>query len=124
MTDSAPEPASTPQTPDLGPLTLTQDADRWRFTLTAPSEMTLELPLDYQRFLSEKLRPLLTPSQSPAIEMDLQNLPAISSRQLGLMLALQKSLADRHERLCVTGLSTGVRRLLNLTRTAQFFNID
>jgi anti-anti-sigma regulatory factor len=55
--------------------------------------------------------------------MDLQELPAISSRQLGLMLALQKALADRHDKLCITGLSTGVRRLLNLTRTAQFFDI-
>lgn len=123
MTDSSPEPANVPETSDLGPLTLSQYADRWRFTITSPSEMMLELPPDYERFLLAKLEPLLAAAREPAIEMDLQNLPAISSRQLGLMLALQKALADRYQRLCVTGISDGVRRLLNLTRTAQFFDI-
>ena len=83
----------------------------------------LELPPDYERFLVERLRPLLDPGKSPAVEIDLENLPGISSRQLGLMLALQKALADHYEKLCVTGLSDGVRRLLNLTRTEQFFEI-
>jgi anti-anti-sigma regulatory factor len=112
------------QTPDLGPLTLTQEGDRWRFTLTTPSEMMLELPSDYERFLTERLEPMLRASALPPIEMDLRGLPAISSRQLGLMLALQRALADRCEKLCVTGLSDGVRRLLNLTRTEQFFRIS
>jgi len=56
--------------------------------------------------------------------MDLQGLPAISSRHLGLMLALQKALAGHYQRLPMTGISDGVRRLLNLTRTAQFFEIS
>ena len=123
MTNTTSDRAAMSQTPDLGPLTLTQERDRWRFTLTTPGEIMLELPSDYERFLTERLRPLLGPAAPPAIEMDLQGLPGISSRQLGLMLALQKSLADRCEKLCVTGLSEGVRRLLNLTRTEQFFEI-
>ena len=42
---------------------------------------------------------------------------------LGLMLALQKTLADRGERLRLTGISPGVRRLLDLTRTNRFFDV-
>ncbi|MFQ5805104.1 MAG: STAS domain-containing protein [Phycisphaerae bacterium] len=124
MSDSSNESANVNQTPDLGPLTLAQQGDRWRFTFTSPSEMTLELPPDYERYLTEKLAPLLGSSGKPAVELDLQGLPGISSRHLGLMLALQKTLADRYERLPLTGISDGVRRLLNLTRTAQFFDIS
>lgn len=124
MTKSTSEGVAMSPAPHLGPLTLTQEGDRWRFTLTTPSEMMLELPSDYEQFLSERLEPLLRAAELPPIEMDLRGLPAISSRQLGLMLALQRALADRCKKLCVTGLSDGVRRLLNLTRTEQFFKIS
>ena len=123
MTNSSPESANASGTPDLGPLTLTQEGGRWRFRLTSPSEMMLELPPDYERYLMEKPEPLLGSSEMPPAEMDLQGLPAISSRQLGLMSALQKTLADHYERLRVTGICETVRRLLNLTRTAQFFDL-
>ena len=124
MSDFEPESASAKDVPDLGPLTLAQEGGCWRFTLTAPSEMMLELPPDYQSFLSQRLEPLFGAGAGPVVEMDLEGLPAISSRQLGLMLALQKTLAGRYDRLRVTGTSSGVRRLLDLTRTAQFFELD
>jgi len=124
MTDISPDSANVNDLPDLGPLTLSQAGNQWRFTLTAPTEMTLELPPDYDRHLSEKLQRLLARAGEPNVVMDLQDLPAISSRQLGLMLALQKALRDRRERLPITGISPPVRRLLNLTRTAQFFDIS
>jgi anti-anti-sigma regulatory factor len=116
--------ASVNEIPDLGPLTLSQKGDYWRFTLTAPHEMTLELPPDYDRHLTAKLKPLFGPGSKPVVQMDLQNLPAISSRHLGLMLALQKALAGHYQRLPLTGISSGVRRLLNLTRTVRFFDIS
>jgi anti-anti-sigma regulatory factor len=124
MNSTSSNSASVNEIPDLGPLTLSQKGDRWRFTLTTPHEMTLELPADYDRHLTAKLKPLFGPGRKPAIEMDLQGLPAISSRHLGLMLALQKALADHCQRLPLTGISDGVRRLLNLTRTVQFFDIS
>ena len=121
MSDSASRPAKVGDAPDLGPLSLGQDGERWRFTLTSPEEMTLELPPDYEHFLSERLKPVLGARAEPRVVMDLQGLPAISSRQLGLMLALHKALSKRVDRLPITGISDGVRRLLDLTRTAQFF---
>jgi anti-anti-sigma factor len=121
MSDSTPQPANLNEMPDLGPLTLSQEGGRWRFTLTAPGAMTLELPPDYESFLGERLEPMLGSSGKPSVVMDLQGLPAISSRQLGLMLALHKTLSRHCGRLPITGISDGVRRLLDLTRTAQFF---
>ncbi|MBU0617580.1 MAG: STAS domain-containing protein [Planctomycetes bacterium] len=123
MSNSPPEHANPQQTYDLGPLTLAAEKDCWRFTLAVPTEMTLELPPDYEQFLRQKLEPFFQSSEQPTIEMDLQDLPAISSRHLGLMLALQKAIAERYERLRITGISPGVRRLLSLTRIDQFFDV-
>ncbi len=123
MDNSSSEQLNARETCDLGPLTLAIEGHDWRFTLTAPTEMTLELPPNYEHFLREKLEPFFESSAKPAIEMDLQNLPAISSRQLGLMIALQKNMSEHSQHLRMTGISPGVRRLLNLTRTEQFFEI-
>jgi anti-anti-sigma factor len=123
MSSPAPEFENPSPTHDLGPLTLVAEEDRWCFTLTAPTEMTLELPPDFGQFLHQRLDPLFQAAQQPTIEMDLQDLPAISSRHLGLMLALQKTLAERCERLRLTGVSPAVRHLLDLTRTNRFFDV-
>lgn len=123
MSSISPERHNPGPAADLGPLTLAAEKDRWRFTLTAPTEMTLELPADYGEFLRQRLAHVCQSAGQFAIEMDLQDLPAISSRHLGLMLALQKTLADRCERLRLTGVSPGVRRLLDLTRTSRFFDV-
>jgi anti-anti-sigma regulatory factor len=124
MTEDAPDRAESNDSADLGPLTLTQQGNRWCFTITAPAEIMLELPRDYEHFLSKSLQRLTHTAHDLQVEMDLHDLPGLSSRQLGLMLALQKALADHCDRLHLTGVSPGVRRLLNLTRTVQFFDID
>jgi ABC-type transporter Mla MlaB component len=123
MSSSSSEPVDAGDRHDFGPLTLARKGDRWQFTLTTPHEMTLELPPDYGEFVVKKLRRVFGADEKTTVEMDLKGLPAISSRQLGLMLALQRALADRCERLRVVGVSDGVRRLLDLTRTVRFFDI-
>jgi len=108
----------------LGPLSVTRVGQEWRFRLCSPGEMLLELPQDYEHQLAEGLRPLLSSGDKPPVVLDLQGLPALSSRQLGLMLVLHKALRSRYERLPVSGVSPGVRHLLELTRTAQFFDVS
>ena len=122
MTD-APGSASEDQTIDLGPLTLAREGRTWCFTLSAPHEMTLELPPDYESDLRRALQPLIDDAPPATIVMDLQDLPAISSRHLGLMLALHKALGDCCGRVRLAGLSPAVRRLLDLTRTERFFEL-
>jgi anti-anti-sigma factor len=109
--------------PKLGPLNVEREAAAYRFTIANPAEMSLELPADYDEFLATRLSDVMQ-DQDAHFELDLRGLPAISSRQLGLMLALQKALRGRCERLTLCGVSEGVRRLLGMTRTDRFFIIE
>lgn len=109
------------ETIDLGPLTLAQEGDTFRFTLSTPDEISLELPAGYEQQIAEKLASVLVAAPNAQCVMDLEDIPGISSRQLGLMLALHKAVQGHTPRLVVTGVSETVRRLLDVTRTAQFF---
>ena len=109
---------------ELGPLEMSREGDRCRFTLSAPHQMTLTLPKGYQQHLSQKLGDLLAEGAEISVTLDLEDLPGISSRQLGVMLALRKALRARSDRLPLSGVSPGVRRLLAVTRTDQFFDFE
>ena len=111
------------ETADLGPLTLMHEGLDYRFVLSAPEQISLEIPPQYDSHIAGRLGEILPSDTEISCVMDLQGLPAISSRQLGLMLALHKALRGRVPRLPLTGVSRGVERLLDLTRTAQFFEI-
>lgn len=108
---------------DLGPLRLSRDDDGCCFTLSAPAQLTLNIPTDYDRVIADMLRDVAPSGQSKPARLDLQNLPALSSRQLGLMLALHKALRSRHERLRLTGVHDNVKKLLEITKTIQFFDL-
>jgi anti-anti-sigma regulatory factor len=54
--------------------------------------------------------------------LDLQCLPALSSRQLGTMLTLRKAL-EQYGGLWLTHVSESARQLLALTRMDRFYNI-
>lgn|GEM_PF-5742907 len=110
--------------PDLGPLTVSDERDAWRFTLAAPEQVLLEIPTGYDVTLSENLRDLLAAKQKKPAVFDLQQLPAISSRHLGLMLALRKALHGYCEPLKVIGISETVRGIFEVTHTAQFFELE
>ena len=110
-------------TVDLGQLVLTRGTECCRFTLAAPTQPVLELPANLERQLGERLANLLAAGDRPAVVLDLEGIPAISSRQLGVMLTLSKVLRDSVPRLPLKGVSGGVRRLLEVTRTDQFFEI-
>ena len=103
---------------------MTESDGVWRVTLTSPDDVMLELPNKYEQFVGTKFAELLAGSDKPRFVMDLKDRVVISSRQLGLILAIRKALAEQSAPLRLTGLSRGVRRLLDTTSTAQFFEID
>lgn len=109
---------------DLGPLSLAALDDEWRFTLSDPQEMLLELPSDYEELLANRLGDFRKNAEPPPVVMDLENVPAISSRQLGLMLALRKVCDTWSGKARIVNIGPAVRRLLNLTRTEQFFELE
>ncbi len=57
------------------------------------------------------------------VVIDLENLPAISSKQLGAMLAIRKAFADRG-RIHIANLRPNVRELLTITKLSDFFTWD
>ena len=106
---------------DLGPLQLTRALQRATLTLSDPDEVTLEIPAEYDQALQAAVGQMMT--EGVTIEMDLQGLTGISSRQLALMLTLRKLVLERQAKLPLRGVTPGVQRVLELTRTRQFFDV-
>ncbi len=114
-----------PDMVNLGPLNLHHDDRSWCFTLANPSEQLLEVPPRFEAELAERLS-ALTPvgGPPPRVVLDLEGLPALSSRQLGVLISLHKAVRSRSKRLPVVGTSAGVRHLFAVTRTGQFFEVE
>lgn len=108
---------------DFGPLSLERRDRECRFTMAAPDSMLLDLPNDFHTVLAGKLAAIFTADPQATLVFDLRDVPAISSRQLGLMLELQKAARVRHARLPLAGVSHGVRELLETTQTVRFFEV-
>lgn len=108
---------------DIGPLRLKRRGPAWRLSWVNPAEPPLELPADYEAVLTRELAEMAREAPPESIEMDLQQAVALSSRQLGVLIALHKALAGQTLRLPLVGVSDGVRRVLEMTRTARFFEI-
>jgi anti-anti-sigma regulatory factor len=108
---------------DLSPLALQRAGDCLRFTFAPQEEILPELPANYEEQLATRLRGLLAEPGQLSVEIDLQNLAALSSRQLGSLIALQKVLRARFGRVPMVNVSAGVRHLIELTRTGQLFDL-
>jgi anti-anti-sigma regulatory factor len=106
---------------DLGPLQLTRRQQCATLTLSDPDEVTLEIPAEYDQALHATIDQML--AEGVSVEMDLEGLPGISSRQLALMLTLRKLVLEQQPRLPLRGVTPGVQRVLELTRTCQFFEV-
>lgn len=100
-----------------------RSGERYRLTLNPNADPTVEVPGNFHQALADRLRTVIGESGPVDIFFDLQQIPAISSRQLGLMLALKKALRGRCEKIRVSGVRENVRRLLEITQTLQFFEL-
>jgi anti-anti-sigma factor len=107
---------------EVGPLTVVCEGAAYRALFSTPADLYLEIPPDYDQTLQRQVLPLLA-APGATLRMDLGDVPALSSRQLGILLALQKALRSKLPRLPVTRVSEGVRRTMEMTRTAGFFEI-
>lgn len=105
------------------PLAVQRDGQRVCLSFVESEAILAELPPELDTYLEQRLGELLETSARPDVVFDLHNAPGISSRQLGVLLALHKTLRPRVSRLPLTGVSENVRRLLEMTRTAQFFEL-
>lgn len=109
------------ETVDLGPLTMAVGDDTAVVRLSDPQAIVLEISEQYEEELQRALKQVLDSGR--AVVLDLEDLPALSSRQLGLMLTLQKVVTPRQGKLPVWHVSPGVQRVLKMTRTGHFFEL-
>jgi anti-anti-sigma regulatory factor len=108
---------------DLWPLELERTGSHLCFLLSPQGEILPELPAHYEELLAEHLGDLLAEPGRLTVEVNLQSLAGITSRQLGSLIALQKILRRRFGRIPITGVSPAVRQVLTLTHVDQLFDL-
>lgn len=110
--------------PDLTPLALHREGQHLRFVLRVQDDILEQLPPNYEEVLTERLAGILKDAGDSTAEIDLEDVAAISSRQLGSMIALGKVLRPRFGPLPLRRVSEGVRYLLEMTRTNALFKYE
>jgi hypothetical protein len=115
--------ATTDIMPDLAPLGMRRLGDHLEFYLRTQSDILAQLPADYEQVVGQALAATLTETASLTAEINLENVPGISSRQLGSLIALSKVLRPRFGNVPLTHMSGPVRYLFQMTRTAQLFDM-
>lgn len=89
------------------------------FTLIQSKGIELGLPPSYELRLTDELRDVI--DKPTDVVLDLAGVSAVNSRQLGVMLALHRALRPRCPRLRLRNVHENIRRLLEISRTKQFF---
>jgi anti-anti-sigma regulatory factor len=110
-------------TDDIGPVRIEIDASQVSFAFADPKAMTLEVPISLEEEITDYLAAHMADVTDKQYVIDLQNLPAVSSRQLGIMLTIRK-ICEPLGPVRVEGVSQGVRYLLDLTRMSQYFDLS
>lgn len=110
--------------PEILPLHVQREGNHLRFGLLARDEILPELPADYERFLEERLAPLLAERGALTIEIHLEHHAGVSSRELGALITLQRVLRRYFDRIPVTGLSDNVRHVLNVMGVGPLFDLS
>ena len=109
--------------PALSPLGMRRHGDHLEFYLRTQSDILPQLPTDYEQVVGQALAATLAEEHALSAEINLENVPAISSRQLGSLIALSKVLRARFGNVPLTHMSGAVRYLFEMTRTAQLFGM-
>ena len=124
LTERETETVAVASPPDLLPLELHRTGNHLVFAFAPREDILPELPRDYEELLAAGLLDVLQEPAALTAEINLQDTPALSSRQIGSLIALQRVLRPRFERIPITGLSDGVRHVLGLMRVDRLFAID
>ncbi len=113
-----------PSMPDLTPLGVRQEASHLRFFLRSAEDILEQLPPDYEVVLGSRLAAILADESARSAEIDLENVPGITSRQLGALIALGRVLRPRFGLVPLHHASANVVHLLKLTKTDSLFKLD
>jgi hypothetical protein len=107
---------------EIGPLAVETERSQVCFRFANPHAMTLEVPDSLEEELSAYLDHDRAGLTGKRFVIDLQDLPALNSRQLGMMLTIRKVCSPIGS-VWLDHVSDGVKYLLSLTRTAGWFDL-
>lgn len=105
-------------------LSIAQRDGEWCIRFNDRADPMCEIPADYDASLEGQFGPLCRLPGELRLFVDLSGVPAISSRQLGILIAVQRILRPRIERLPIRNAGPSVQRLLDVTRTDRFFEVQ
>ncbi len=110
------------QTIEVIPLQIDIGEHEIWFRFNDPSAAMLEIPPAFEEQLRDAVDQNKLNFEGKSLHMDLGNLAAISSRQLGMILAV-RGVVKSFGQLQLHNISGSVKHLLKLTGTERFFDL-
>jgi anti-anti-sigma regulatory factor len=107
----------------IGPMDVSISEGEAVFRFVDADSLLLEIPPTLESDLARSLHERCAELKGKTLVFDLAGLPAVNSRQLGMVLTVRKA-CEAGGPFQLRGVSPGVRRVLELTRMLGFFDIE
>lgn len=108
---------------EVGPLQIRIEADDIWFAFTDSGSLMLEIPPTFEEQLRDAAEDNKSSFTGKSVHLDLASLPAISSRQLGMILTV-RDVMKPFGALQLHNVSGSVKHLLRMTGTDRFFDLE
>ncbi len=106
----------------LGLLSVETDDREVRFRFSDPRTSPMEVPGSLEQEIVGYLSAHVPNLEGKRFVVDLDNLPAVSSRQLGMLLTIRKA-CQPYGDTELRSVSDSVKYLLHMTRMASYFGL-
>ncbi len=107
---------------DISPLQIEIGEQELWFRFIDPASIMLEIPPAFEEQLRHIAEENRQQFEGKTLHLELENLTAISSRQLGMILTIREVMKPFGQ-LQLHNTSESVKRLLQLTGTDRFFDV-
>jgi len=107
---------------EVGPLRIKITDSEIGFEFTDPMAMMLEIPPSFEEQLRDVANDRRADFEGKNIHIDLADLPAISSRQLGMILTVREVMKP-FGILRLHNISNSIKHVLRLTGTERLFDL-
>jgi anti-anti-sigma regulatory factor len=108
---------------EVGPLQITLEPRGIWIAFSDSGSLMLEIPPAFEEQLRDVADEHKSSFAGKSVHLDLANLPAISSRQLGMILTV-RDVMKPFGALQLHNVSASVKHLLRMTGTDRFFNLE
>ena len=106
----------------VAPIRLDLEDDAVRINIVNPETGVLEVPPAFEEQLRQAVEGHGEQLKDKALLLELGNMPAMSSRQLGMILTIREVMLP-FGRLQLQNVSTSVKQLIHITGTDRLFDL-